>query len=139
MIKLNDLLNEVSVKETLQSVKEFIKSLPSNTDLDDLSKAINKTPKGFKGGFFRGFADVNGDFKDRFTADPFNFKKNPDDIPTAYVHYLSHPSYQPTYFIMQVDKAEQKKAIEWQIKNDPRHKGYKFEKLNSKLYGYEMP
>jgi hypothetical protein len=107
--------------------------------LKDLGNAINKTPKGFKGGFKSGGSDINGEFKYRFAADPFNFKKNPDDIPTAWVNFISYPAFSPIYLIMQVDKAEQKKALEWEIKNNPKYKGYKLEKLNNKLYGYAMP
>jgi hypothetical protein len=139
MIKLSELLTEVSVEESIQRIKEMVKSLPSNSNLDDVGKAINKNPKQFKYGFGPGGSDVNTAFKDRFERDPFNFKKSSDDIPTAWVKHIAYPRHQPEYLIMQVEKAEQKKALEWEIKNNPRYKGYKLEKLNNKLYGYAMP
>jgi hypothetical protein len=139
MIKLKELLNEVSVKESIQRINELVKSLPSNSNLDDVGKAINKNPKQFKYGFGPGGSLINADFKYKFEKDPFNFKKSSDDIPTAYVKFIAYPRHQPEYFIMQVEKEEQKKALEWEIKNNPRYKGYKLEKLNNKLYGYAMP
>lgn len=140
MIKLKELLNEVSVEDSIQRIKEMVKSLPSNSNLEDVAKAINKNPKNFKYGFGHGGTSMNSQFEDDFYAHPFNFKqklqKSLGDVPIAWVDFITYPRHQPEYLIMGIDKPIQKKAVEWEIKNNPRYKGYKLEKLNNKLYGY---
>jgi hypothetical protein len=143
MIKLKELLKEVSVEDSIQRIKEMIKSLPSNSNLKDVGNAINKNPKNFKYGFGDGGVSMNTDFEDDFYAHPFNFKqklqKSLGDVPKAWINFITYPRHQPVYLIMAIDTPIQKKAVEWEMKNNPRYKGYKFEKLNSKLYGYATP